>query len=256
MPPKKKIKKLPIKLVIATPFYEVKAFSPYIVALMQSVKMLDALGIEWDYMEVSGDSYVDRAKNSLAHRFMESDGTHLMIIDSDMYWEPEGFGRMLKHVINGCPLIGAAYPCKNMWGFFGCIPKIDKETGHVMGTEVNGSRALDMECMPGGFIIYSRKAFEVTKPFLKEYYDVVNDITYTEYFKCSVEGEQKIRIGEDVYFQRRYKEAGGFIWLEPDITIKHMGIQAWKGNYQEHLLNQVAVVEETPLTVPNYGDGS
>ena len=244
-----------MKLVIATAFYEVKGYSPYIMALTETIKLLHALGIDWDYYEVSGDSYVDRAKNSLANRFMKSDGTHLMIIDSDMYWELEGFGRMLQHALSGCPLIGAAYPCKNIWYFYGCIPNLDKETGNIKGTEINGLRALDMQCIPGGFIIYSRKAFEMTEPLLDRYYDPINDIEYIQYFKCSIE-ENNMRIGEDVYFQKRYKEAGGIVWMEPDITIKHMGINAWEGNYHQHLLNQVGVKEVSPLTVPEYGEGT
>jgi|WetSurMetagenome_2_1015567.scaffolds.fasta_scaffold299193_2 hypothetical protein len=250
----KKTLKVPIKLVIASAFYEVKAYSPYIVALLGSIRLLNELGIEWDYYEISGDSYVDRAKNTLANRFMDSDATHLMIIDSDMYWDISGFGRMIKHIATGCPLVGAAYPCKNIWSFFGCFPNIDKETGQVKGKEYEGGRLLDMHVMPGGFIIYSRQALEMTKPFLKTYYDMVNDITYYEYFKCNIE-DGNVRIGEDVYFQIRYKEAGGIVWLEPDVTIKHMGIKAWEGNYHQMLLNKIGSKEVTPLTVPDYGEG-
>lgn len=241
-----------MKLVIATPFYEVKGYSPYIMALTETIKMLQMLGIEWDYYEVSGDSYVDRAKNSLVDRFMKSDGTHLFMIDSDMYWEMEGVAKMVKHALSGCPLIAAAYPCKNKWDFFGCIPKFDKETGIIKGMENNGNRALDMQCVPGGFIIYSRKVFEQTEPYLEKYHDHINDITYIQYFKCNI--ENNIRLGEDVYFQQRYKESGGLIWLEPNVTIKHIGVHAWSGNYQELLLSQIGAKEETPLTVPDYGD--
>jgi len=251
---KQKIKPGVVKLVIATPFYEVKGYSPYIVSLLNSIRLLTQLGIEWDYYEISGDSYVDRAKNTLVNRFMDSDFTHIMIIDSDMYWEISGFGRMIQHIIHGCPLVGAAYPCKNMWGFFGCFPNYDDETGLVKGREYgNGLRLIDMNIMPGGFIIYSREALEKTKPFIKIYYDMVNDINYYEYFRCSIE-DKNVRIGEDVYFQKRYKQAGGILWLEPDVTIKHMGIQAWEGNYQQFLLNKVGSKEVTPLTVPDYGE--
>ena len=230
-----------LKLVIATPFYEVKAWSPYVVSLVESIRALNEMGITWDYYQLSGDSYVDRAKNSLVHRFMEeSDFTHIMMIDSDMSWEITGFLRMIKAVLVGFPMIGAAYPCKNVWKFFGCVPNVDEEK-QVRCGEVGDVKLLDMWCIPGGFIIYSRKAFEMVKPFVNKYTERVamseepKAPTYIyEYFRCNIENAHD-RVGEDVYFQLRYKEAGGVIWLEPDVSIIHWGVKGWLGNYKQHL---------------------
>jgi hypothetical protein len=253
-----------MKLAICTPFYEIKGYSPYITSLMQSVQVLHALGIEFEYYEISGDSYVDRAKNTLAHRFMESDATHLFMIDSDMAWTATGFAKMIKNALHGFEVIAAAYPCKNVWEFFGCIPKLD-EKGFHLGKEVNDIRVLDMLGVPGGFIIYSREAFERTKPNISTYTDLKHGITYHEYFKCNIERDKpktleelqamtheelatlamalqgpKLgghRIGEDIYFQQRYREMGGRVWMEPDITISHYGVKGWVGNYHEYILN-------------------
>ena len=235
-----------MKVVIATPFYEVKAYSPYVVSLIQSISALVKLGIEWEYYEVSGDSYVDRAKNSLVHRFLEGDATHLLMVDSDMYWDINGFMRMIRAAIEGFEIVAAAYPCKNNWDFFGCHPKFDPETKFLLGKEVNGIRVLDMDVVPGGFILYSREAFERARPNLRTYYDPKNDITILEAFRCNVEND--IRIGEDVYFQQRYKEAGGIVWLEPDITIRHIGVRAWEGNYNHYLLTGEMSTEVDPRT--------
>ena len=223
------------KLAIATPFYEVKGWSPYISSLVTSIKALEEMKIPWDYFELSGDSYVDRAKNTLVHRFMESDCTHLMMIDSDMSWELEGFLRIIRAALAGFELVGAGYPCKNKWDFYGCIPILDQETGEVMGREIEDIRLLSMACVPGGFICYSRKAFEMTQPKLNKYQDYVNDINYWEYFKCNIEPESGIKVGEDVYFQIRYRELGGIVYLEPNATICHWGVKGWVGNYHVHL---------------------
>lgn len=222
------------KLAIATPFYEVKGYSPYISSLVHSIKALEEMKVPWEYFELSGDSYVDRAKNVLARRFMDSDCTHLMIIDSDMSWEVEGFLRIIKAALAGFELVGAGYPCKNKWDFYGCIPQIGQD-GQLIGVELEDMRLLKMYCVPGGFICYSRIAFEMTHPFLKQYTEMVNDVTYYEYFKCNIE-ENGTRVGEDVYFQIRYREAGGIVYLEPNVTIMHWGTKAWAGNYHYHLL--------------------
>ena len=36
-----------MKLIIATPFYEMKAFSPYVTSLVQSLMILQRLGIDY-----------------------------------------------------------------------------------------------------------------------------------------------------------------------------------------------------------------
>ena len=102
-----------------------------------------------------------------------------------------------------------------------------------------------MWCIPGGFICYSREAFERTKPLLKSYQAPETGEWILEAFKCNIE-ENGGRVGEDVYFQQRYKESGGKIWLEPNMTIQHYGVKAWEGNYQNFLLKQK---KETPVSI-------
>jgi hypothetical protein len=260
-----------MELLIATPFYEVKGYSPYIVSLMQSVKVLNELNIKWDFIEISGDSYVDRAKNLLVHKFLKSDFSHLIIIDSDMWWNYEGFARMIKDALEGFEIIGAAYPCKNNWQFFGCIPHFNNDK-LILGKELSDKniRVLDMWGIPGGFIIYSKAAFERTRPNLDTFVDP-NGEEILECFKCNIEtktikktpediramghdelveyaitisqAKKGVRIGEDIYFQQRYKEMGGIVWLEPNITMQHYGVKSWEGNYHDYLLNNIEAKE-------------
>lgn len=222
-------------LVIATPFYEVKAYSPYITSLVNSINALNAMKMPFTYFEVSGDSYVDRAKNNLIHRFLKDERfSHIFMVDSDEAWDVEGFLRVVKAAMFGAEVVGAAYPCKNNWEFFGCMPTQSPD-GYLMGKEFNGMRLLDMYGIPGGFIIYSRKAIERARPNLNSYLAPESNEQILECFKCNIE-KSGGRIGEDIYFQQRYKEAGGKVWLEPNVTIQHFGVKAWEGNYHEFLL--------------------
>ena len=229
------------KLMISTPFYEVKAYSPYLVSLIDSTRVLYELKIEWTYQQISGDSYVDRAKNSLVHSFLKSDYTHMMMIDSDHAWDIEGFARLLKDSMAGAEVVGAAYPCKNNWESYGCCPKV--EDGSYVGVEVGDIRLLEMLYMPGGFLIYSRAAFERARPNLKSYIAPETDEHILEAFKCNIE-DNGGRIGEDVYFQQRYREMGGIILLEPNVTLQHYGVKSWEGNYHRYLLKQREETEQ------------
>ncbi len=269
----------PMKIVLCTPFYEVKAYSPYIPCLLDAVRILQELGIPWDFWELSGDSYVDRAKNALANRFMEhTDFTHIMMIDSDLTWNIEGFMRVIKAALMGAEVVGGAYPNKNNWTSFGASPMM--ENGRPIIREEGGIRLIQMSGIPGGFIIYSRKAFERTKSNVNTYLDEGSSGALFEYFRVHVEDTRasregqfeegvrrsfeqamedlsrfsgtnkehallemfrcniedgKVRIGEDIYFQRRYREAGGTVWCEPNISFRHIGMHAWSGNYAKWL---------------------
>ena len=221
-----------MKLVIATPFYEIKGYSPYILSLMNSVRVLNELKMEWDYYELSGDSYVDRAKNSIIHRFMQSDATHILMIDSDLSWGVDGFLRIIKAGLLGAEVVGGAYPNKHNWATFGAVPiMVD---GEPVSEEISGSKLLQMYGIPGGFILYSREAIERTRPNLKKYIDVQVNQTILECFKCDIDADG-VRIGEDIYFQLRYRELGGIVWCEPNILFTHYGVKGWEGRFQTHL---------------------
>ena len=208
---------------------------------MNSIRVLQEMKIEYDYYELSGDSYVDRAKNSLVDHFLKSDGTHMMMIDSDLEWDTEGFARLLKASLIGAEVVGGSYPNKNNWTTFGCMPMYSDD-GYILGKEIGETRLLEMYGIPGGFIIYSREAFERTRSNLKTYNSTDEKITILECFRCNVEADGT-RIGEDIYFQKRYREMGGKVWLEPNIRFVHYGVKGWKGNYHEYLLRQKLVAE-------------
>lgn len=281
------------KLAIATPFYEVKAYSPYITSLIQSIRVLNELQIEWDWWEISGDSYVDRAKNTLVHQFMQdSDFTHLMMIDSDLAWDVEGFIRVLKGALAGAEVIGGAYPNKNNWETFGAIPLL--RDGKPIQVVTNGGTFMNMWGIPGGFLIYSRQAFERTQSNLNVYVDTNITTAFIEYFRihilqspftgisdswlshlkrdfmkavgeyaeylggnqqeafiecfrCNIERDGG-RVGEDIYFQQRYREMGGMVLCEPSINFTHYGVKGWAGNYRVYCEGLYEGKVSTPLS--------
>jgi len=222
-------------LAIATPFYEVKGYSPYISSLAESFRALNELGVKYDYYELSGDSYVDRAKNSLINKFMKSEFTNILMVDSDLAWNIKGFLRIIKAGMLGAEVVGGAYPNKNNWATYGCIPLT--QDGYMVGVEAHGLRLLEASGIPGGFILYNRKAIDRTRPNLNTYKDYRTGEDILECFKCSVEAGGE-RVGEDIYFQRRYREAGGKVWLEPDIDFVHYGTKGYQGNYHNFLMER------------------
>ena len=240
---KEKFYKPRVKLIIATPFYEMKGWSPYISSLAATMTLLARVGIDTDYWELAGDSYVERAKNTIMTKFLEvADATHLLMIDSDMQWDPMAVMKMLQ--LPDEVLVGS-YPQKNSWGKWTSIPQWeeDQETKkkHPVGrTLEDGTHLLLSEHLAGGFMMIHRSALEKFRekfPDLR-YYDSSADPgepnrQYIQFSECVT--KDGVRWGEDRIFGQRLKECGVEVMILPNINFGHYGVKGWLGNFQDAL---------------------
>lgn len=222
------------KIVIATPFYDHHGWSPYIKSLAATMFFLGRYtDATIDFWNLDGDAYVWRARNNLAKKFKESDYDELVFIDSDEEWKIEG---LIKLLTRNVPVVGAGYPCKNNWDFYGCLIDTD-DLGYPLVTPDGMIRAL---VVPTGFMKIQKSVFEkLDEAFPDSYYTGVVDgeeIKYMNYFGHLL--DEHIPYGEDTSFCIRCRRAGIPVLVEPDITIRHYGTKAWEGNYHEYLLRQ------------------
>lgn len=227
------------KFFIATPFYELKGFSPYIKSLVDSLvglaKFEKETGIEFEFHHVSGDSYIWRARNTLAAMFLKSDCSHLIFIDSDESWEPEGLYRLMKA---DAPIVGAAYPVKNAWENFGVV--IDT-VGEKFLPKVRSDGLIHASKVPTGFMKIAREVFERIKMNDPDNWYWEPDEYGTNSKRYNYFGhilEDHIVYGEDISFNKRWQACGGELFVEPRLTIGHFGIKEWKGNYDHFLRSQ------------------
>lgn len=222
-----------IRILIATPFYQVSGFSPYITSLVRTILYLkNNTNIEVDFLELSGDSYVDRARNTIANKFMNSDKTHLIFIDSDMAWNLEGFLWLLTDDVD---IVGAGYPCKNNWDFFGCVLNCHEDGRPI----VNDNGLISAWGLPTGFMKIKKEVFLRMAEYYPDNYYMTHvpgseeEEKHYNFFGKLTEGHQ--HYGEDISFCRRWANMGGNLWVEPRVTISHYGINSWEGNYHDYL---------------------
>lgn len=220
-----------MKIILASPCYQQTTWAAYTRSMVKSVNILDAIGVEWDYWQLCGDSYIDRARNNIADAFLRSDATHLFFIDTDMGWDAQSFANIIKADVD---IVGAGYPCKNNWDFYSCILNTD-ERGVPLGNPETG--LLEAWGVPTGFMKISRRAFEVVRDFEPENYYLSDDKEEQRkihgFFNHVFENNR--RFGEDISFCVRARAAGLKIWCEPRCTMEHWGVKAWAGNYSEFL---------------------
>lgn len=235
-----------MKVIIATPFYEMRGFSPYISSMVQTVQGLSRMGIEHEFWELSGDSYVDRAKNTLFNKFLEDPAaTDLFMIDSDMQWNPQAFIDMLMFPED---IVQGSYPQKNAWDTWTARPLLVEKDGRLEPVGrflANGSALIKAEYLAGGFLRVKRGCLEKYRDAYKDYvyHDSGADPSYperlyTEFFTCERaknEAGLSLRWGEDRVFGRRMAAIGVESWIYPNIDFGHYGIKGWMGNYDKHL---------------------
>jgi len=230
------------KVIFATPFYEMKGFSPYIHALFYTIRQLQAMGIWCEFWELSGDSYVDRAKNTLFNKFLEDPyATDLFMIDSDMQWNPQAVVNMIALPD---PIVLGSYPQKNSWGRWTTTPKLvtdEDGSSHPVGRQLpDGSALIQAEWLSGGFMRIKREVLQAYKEKYTE--DVYTDPSadpssmtrvYTNFFICEV--RDRLRWGEDRFFGKRLTEMGIVAMIYPNIDFTHYGVKGWGGNFDKWL---------------------
>jgi glycosyltransferase involved in cell wall biosynthesis len=230
-----------MKVIIATPFYEMKAFSPYVSSLASTIKLLTMLGIEHEFWELAGDSYVARARNTICTKFLEDvEATDLFFIDSDMSWNADAFVRMLM-LPEG--IVGASYPAKNMWESWTSIPEVREENGkfHPVGRPLqDGTALLNADTVATGFMRIKRQALEAFRDHYPQHRykepgadQSAPDREYIEFFATA--REDGLWYGEDRMFCKRLKEMGQDLFIYPNVTVSHFGVKAWTGNYDKFL---------------------
>ena len=247
------------KYLFATPFYEMKGYSPYIASMFQTVYALArTTKVEFDFFELSGDSYVWRARNQIVDAFMRTDATHLIFIDSDQAWSLEAIMRLLKA---DADVVGGAYPMKNDWEKYSVVaygtPLTDEQQAMLRerglpdaglgNPERNEQGLIRAMNLPTGFMKIKREVFEKLKKAFPHNWYWQDDSKIYDYFGHMT--TEHVRYGEDISFCRRWEMIGGKLWIEPRCDISHCGQKVWSGNYENFLRRQPGGAQDPKLTL-------
>lgn len=211
------------KLCIATPFYNMQSTAPYTTSLVNTARLCEKMGVQFDFI-AAHDSYIDRARNSLCQKFLESDCTDLFFIDSDEQWDGMSFFKVL---MAPAPVVGASYKMKNSWdAWTACL---ETREGHPVGKVIHeGLTLLKAEAIPCGFMRIKRASLEHFRDSYPELRFNYQGQEHTRFFECVINNGDYT--GEDVTFCNRWRALGGHIYVVPEVTITHYGMNGWEGN--------------------------
>lgn len=239
------------RLFIATPCNS-NFTVEYTISLYNSTTMLTQLGIHHEFGVVQNGSIIDQARNTCVWKFLRSDCTHMMFIDSDISWTVQNLWDVLWHApVQKC-IMGATYPKKiiDFSSMIHCdaqgrsaadhtglmdavmfhpIDPNDRNREHNIAVDL--SQPVLVKHLPMGFVMIGRDVFEHMQ--LHRPQDLVGEPGYVNE-QCLF--FQTLRVpeigpnstsyrywGEDLVFCDKARHLGIDTYVLPWITLTHVG---------------------------------
>lgn len=210
------------RVLIGTPSYDGRIDVWFANSLVSTVKMAIEKNIHVHAIYTSYDSLIQRARNSLFKLALDGGYDDLFFIDSDVEWEPEWFFRLLERPE---PIVGAAL-----------IKKADTEgyTVKLLDKQLkwsNDKKIIEVDGVGTGFMKVSKfalqKLWEVSSAYTSEGQE--------HRMICDIRVENGDLISEDYIVCKKWQDLGYKVWLDPTITINHIGIKKYKGDFQSFI---------------------
>jgi hypothetical protein len=230
------------RLFIALPAYDFKVSLKLAVSLAKFAQSAGQHGVDIQIGSICGCSVVSRARNLLAKDMLESDCTDLIFIDSDINFEAADIFRLMAWSFR--PQEGHRCwrtPHPGQQHSLHCADMDYDENGELTMDRMGLVRATRVAT---AFMMVRRDVFEKMVEAHPEwsYYDKRSERELNAMFDFKVTDEGYM--GEDFLFCDRTRELGFEVWIDPTITLGHMGVQEYKGAFGSDVLYPMIVPDQ------------
>ena len=245
-----------IYVAFCTPMYGGVGLVDYFGSLINTMNLLDSVGIKHKYFFTKQESLIQRARNTLVGLALNiPEITHIFFVDGDIQWNSTDVLGLLN---NDVDLVGGIYP-KKSYNFKGMVKADEILKGkatnkysvdipddaylkhHLVSYNLNtcGSNTItnglvEVQHIATGFMMIKRGVFEkmiIAHPEW-EYLDNIHtpplvDIKFYAFFECLI--KDKYYLSEDWTFCERWKELGGKVYANVCIPLTHIGTVGYEG---------------------------
>jgi hypothetical protein len=229
-------------ITIATPMYGGVCHGAYLKSIIALINLLAKKGYNVNYSELSNESLITRARNTLTEMFLRSANDYLLFIDSD-----EGFDadQVVKMIDENEMLIGAAVPMKGInWervktavkdgkeniSNFTAIYNVNISKEQKEELKKNPTQKVEVDYVGSGLMLIHRDVFQKLKEFTPSYRSdqhSTGGIEYGEtiydFWRTEVDPVSNRLLSEDYNFCKVWREQGGKIYLAPYVKVVHVG---------------------------------
>lgn len=213
---------------VGIPVYDGKLPLQLVLCLLAETSVAQAMGDQLNFTFLPSCSNLAMGRNQLVKQFLESDADRLVFIDADVTFE---MGSIIKLAHAKCDFVGGAYRLKQA--------NENYPIGWLKDPELkqNAEGFVEVAIVPTGFLSLSRNVF---KTFRENYPDREYQIGGVKnYCYFQIPYFDGALYTEDAFFCREWKEIGGKIFLDPNLTLTHWdGNIPYKGNIGQWLNNK------------------
>lgn len=202
-----------MKVLAAIPAYDGKICVETVRALLHEQGAAFLAGVEFRAVFLPGCSLITMARNQIVGDFLASDADRLVFVDADVAWEPGALIKLASHPVD---FVGGAYRLKE--------PEEGYPVRWLEGADLPYDAAtglIEVESLPGGFLALSRAVFEQFRAHHPDRGYTHQGFAGHAYFTAPFKNGRLY--GEDTAFCADWREAGGKVWLDPELVLTHVG---------------------------------
>lgn len=224
-----------INLMIGTPMYGGSCTAHYCFSMLNLTRNAVDMNVNLNFQFTTSESLIPRARNHIMNTFLHSDCDHLLFVDADIQFEPEHVQRLLDHDV---PVVCGAYPAKLIdWTHVAKAVRAGVPD-HLLPQYASAS--IFNRCSPQasdvpqglievinagtGFMMIQKQVvlqmLNHVPTYVNNQFDSVKGISH-EFFSISI--MNNILLSEDYHFCDAYRKLGGRIFVDPTVSLKHVG---------------------------------
>jgi len=198
-------------------------------SFLRSRDLANSLGIALDITMRVSDSSITRARDIMFSEFLDRwpDATDMVFIDADIGWEAEGLIKLLSHPVD---FVGGAYRARGEPEAY-VLRSLDSELQRDKATGL-----MEVDGVATGFLRITRRcAMKIADAYKDDWYTdpTAPGLTIRNLFNFEVRDHHLY--SEDYNFCRRWPALGEKCWIDPDLTLHHMGTKVFTGNLMRWL---------------------
>lgn len=197
-----------------------------VISLLETQDALTSRRIPFEIQLQVGNSLVTHARSKIADVFLKSDKSLLFWVDSDIEWKAKDFLRLCA-LATKMDVVGGAYPAKKEpITFF-----LDPSSGGEI--ESNEYGCLKIGGWGMGFTVVTRRVMEALAAKSPKLIFNGSSEPIPHIFRCD-EHDGYAR-GEDMAFFADVKDLGFEAFLDPSVTLGHVGSKTYTASIADML---------------------
>jgi hypothetical protein len=237
------------KLMIAIPAYDGRVNIKTAIAMTQLAAETSKFGVTLYISHISGCSLITKARNALVADFLETDADTLLFVDSDVIITPDAVLRLLA-ISKGKDITAGVYPRRGADRKFFMDIHVDEDTNELVFDD-NGM--LQIRRIGTGFMMIQRHVLETMVKHHPEWRYINDTKNRDEYAIFDFGVYNGKYYGEDYLFCDRATAEGFTVFLDPTISLAHVGTEEFERNFEEEALKPLIEEFCTPQLRVAYG---